>query len=82
MADPITREIATARLTAYLDAELRIIEGAQEVEKNVAGLQKKFKYADLPEIRRGIEFYRNEIKRIESNKTRGITTRLAVLRDN
>lgn len=82
MADPITLEIANARLTAYLDAELRIIEGAQEVEKNVAGLSKKFKYADLPEIRKGIAFYRNEITRIESNKTRGITTRLAVLRDN
>lgn len=62
-----TLDEARARLRMYQDAEERILQGNQEITASGT----THKRADLAEIRRGIERWRNEVERLESNTPRG-----------
>lgn len=70
----ITKEIAEARLTAYLDAEARLIAGHLEVE--IDG--ERFRRVDLEKIQAGIDIWNARVQKL--NRTGGLQVREVIPR--
>lgn len=72
----ITLEVAKEHLNAWLKAELAV-STAQSYRKGTKELTR----ADLPEIRKQINYWRNEVARLENGRRSGPRARRIIPRD-
>lgn len=71
----ITKEIASAKLSAYLDAETKALQGTRYKIQD-----RELQRATLTEIRAGIDYWRREYDRL-NGKRRGVKVFRGVPRD-
>lgn len=71
----ITKEIAAQKLSAYLDAETKVLQGQRYKIQD-----RELERASLSEIRTGIEYWRKKYDSL-NGKRRGIRTFRVIPRD-
>lgn len=72
---PITKEIAAQKLSLYLDAETKVLQGQRYKIQD-----RELERASLSEIRKGIEYWRKKYDSLDG-KRRGIKTFRVIPRD-
>ena len=76
MASGWTLEIARTHLNAYLEADLALATG-----KSYRIGSRNLTRADAAEIKERIQFWSNEVERLEAGRKKGIRAYRAVIRD-
>ena len=71
----ITKEIAAQKLSSYLDAETKVLQGQRYKIQD-----RELERASLSEIRAGIEYWRKKYEK-KKKKRRGIRTFRVIPRD-
>lgn len=76
MASGWTLEVARTHLNAYLEADLALATG-----KSYRIGSRNLTRIDVQEVKERIQFWSNEVERLEAGRKKGISAYRAVIRD-
>lgn len=76
MASGWTLEVARTHLNAYLEADLALATG-----KSYKIGSRNLTRIDVQEVKERIQFWSNEVERLEAGRKKGISAYRAVIRD-